>query len=131
MKMKALIACALAAVALAVPRAGAMEFTGTTSGSGGTLGFNGSGSATDAGLSYTNGSFDVFSSGSQAFIGGGAGENLGSFALTNANHNYNGDTFSMQVTFSAPPGAGSGTYSATVSGKVQNHVGGIGIVWTT
>ena len=131
MKMKTLMICGLAALALAVPKAGAFEFTGTTSGSGGTLGFNGSGSATVSGLSYTNGSFDVFNVGSQAFIGGTSSQNLGEFTLTTVNHNYNGTTFSMSVTFTAPPGAGSGTYSATISGAVSSHVGGIGVTWTT
>jgi hypothetical protein len=138
MKIKLLFTCALAAAALVAPRAGANEFAGSTSVGAG-QGFNGTGSSSYQALSYTDGSFDVFSfpsgPGGTAAIGGTSTQNLGKFTLgtTASNFNTPPTTFTMTVTFTIPSGAGAGTYSANVTGGVNSPsgTGGAIITWTT
>ena len=59
--------------------------------------------------------------------------NLGSFNLANTTANYNGNTFTLRVTFTLPtginnPAGGSATFSATLTGSVlSNGDGGVQI----
>ena len=59
--------------------------------------------------------------------------NLGSFNLANSTANYNGNTFTLRVTFTLPtgitsPAGGSATFSATLTGSVlSNGDGGVQI----
>jgi hypothetical protein len=58
-------------------------------------------------------------------------DNLGSFALSGTPANYNGQSFSVRVTFTAPPGISGGNnriFTATLTGNVStNDVGGVDI----
>jgi len=138
MKIKLLFTCALAALAIAVPQVRAVEFAGSTSVGAG-RGFDGTGSSSYEALSYSTGGFDVFSfpsaPGGTADIGGTSSQNLGEFTLGTSSSNFNSPatTFSMTVTFSLPPGAGAGTYSANITGGVTSPkgTGGALISWTT
>ena len=93
---------------------------------------------TTLGLTYTNSTFNGTTS--AGFLGlGNIGqapgvinfENLGSFTLSNMAGNYNGQTFTLRVTFTAPAGiAGpnSSLYTATLIGNVTNTmIGGVQI----
>ena len=59
--------------------------------------------------------------------------NLGSFNLANATNNYDGNSFTLRVTFTLPtginnPAGGSATFSATLTGSVlSNGDGGVQI----
>lgn len=134
MKMKALLTCALAALALALPQAGATEFKGSTSVGAG-QGFDGTGSSTLGGLTYTPGTFDEFGAGSpeQAFIGASSiSDSLGQMSLDNTPFTYTGHTFTMTVTFTIPVGSGSQSFSADLTGTVSAPTGGgVKITWTT
>jgi hypothetical protein len=90
------------------------------------------------GLTYTNSTFTGTTS--AGFLGlGNIGQppgvfnlqNLGSFTLSNFAGNYNGQTFTLRVTFTLPTGiAGSNTslYTATLIGNVTNTaIGGVQI----
>jgi len=85
------------------------------------------------GLSYLNSSFSVTTSGGFAGVGNVPGtpneDNLGSFTLTGDGANYNGQSFTLMVTFFDPQGiAGSNqaTFTALITGTViMNDVGGI------
>jgi hypothetical protein len=48
---------------------------------------------------------------------------LGTFTLNNGTSNYNGDAFSLDVTFTVPTG-GSNIYTATLSGSITGNHGG-------
>jgi hypothetical protein len=83
--------------------------------------------ATFLGLSYSNSTFSGTTAGGFLGIGGnpnpGANvDNLGSFTLSTAPNTYDGQTFTLQVTFTAPQGiAGSNqaTFTATLTGTVR------------
>lgn len=81
------------------------------------------------GLSFTNSTFDVTSSGGFAAIGGAPAtpnvNNLGSFTVTSATSSFNND-FSLLVSFNAPPGVSptSTTFVDLVTGSVTSGVGG-------
>jgi len=119
--------------------AGAEEFTvaGTAQGAwnGGSIGQTG----TLLGLTYTGSTFsDTTSNGFVAFggdpnPGGGNFNNFGSISLGGQSALYNGNTFSLRLTFSAPTGiAGGGatTFTANVTGQVSNTTnGGVQISW--
>jgi hypothetical protein len=82
------------------------------------------------GLSFTNSTFNVTSSGGFAAIGGAPAtpnfNNLGSFTVTNATSSFNNDDFSLLVSFSAPAGVSptSTTFVDLVTGSVTSGVGG-------
>jgi hypothetical protein len=90
------------------------------------------------GLSYTNSTFDVTSSGGFAAIGGPPASpnvnNLGSFTLTSATNNYAGNDFNLLVSFTAPPGVSptSVTFTDLISGSVTaGSGGGINVAFNT
>jgi PEP-CTERM motif len=83
------------------------------------------------GLSYTNSTFDVTSSGGFAAIGNAPGSpnvnNLGSFSLTGAAGNYTGNNFDLLVSFTAPAGTspGNALFTDVITGSVTTGSGGI------
>jgi hypothetical protein len=87
------------------------------------------------GLTYSSSTFNGTTSGGFLAIGNAPGtpnvDNLGSFALSGTPANYTGQSFTLRVTFTAPPGISGGqsrTFSATLTGNVtSNDVGGVDI----
>ena len=127
---KSTLALALALVA-GVAAAGEVTLAGSTLGR-----FNANAFApTDAllGLSYSNSTFLNSTIGNQLDLGGNPSpgtnfNNLGSFSLDNVDHNYNGNTFQVQVTFTAPftiTGGNTTTFNDIISGTVTNGNGGV------
>jgi hypothetical protein len=95
-------------------------------------------SATFLGLSYSNSTFAGTSANGFRGLGGnpvpgGNFNNLGSFTLTNTPAVYDGQSFTLQVTFTAPQGiAGSNqaTFIATLLGTVRaDNQGGLFIMF--
>src|SRR5947209_16652847 len=148
-KTIALALAALAVLALSQGAARAAEVTvaGQTGGCFGTTaspcapsvpGTGQSQTASLLGLTYNGSSFNVTTSNGFAGIGNTANpptnfNNLGSFTLTGAPNNYNGNTFTLRVAFSLPPGTapGSGLYSADLFGTVTStNVGGVQITFS-
>ncbi|MGI8997835.1 MAG: PEP-CTERM sorting domain-containing protein [Pyrinomonadaceae bacterium] len=94
-----------------------------------TGGFNGGASTTLQGLSFSGSTFNVTTLDNRASLGGDPSppaptnvNNLGSFTLTSTNANYDGNTFQLLVTFTAPAGITGGnpaTFSAMLSGRVN------------
>jgi len=90
-------------------------------------------SVTLLGLTYTNATFAGTTSGGFQAFGNNAGtpnvDNLGSFALNGTPATYTGQSFTLRVTFTAPPGITGGnsrTFSATLTGSVAaNDVGAV------
>ena len=90
-------------------------------------------SATFLGLTYTNSTFAGTTASGFRGLGGDPGapnfNNLGSFALATAPNTYTGQTFTLEVTFTAPQGiAGSNTatFTATLTGTVvSDNQGGV------
>src|SRR5262249_35956376 len=80
------------------------------------------------GLTFTNSTFNNTTVSGMLGFGGNPTmpgtqnvDNFGSFFLANAANNYNGNTFTLRVTFTAPPGINGGNsqlYTATVTGAV-------------
>jgi PEP-CTERM motif len=133
---------AVAAVAMMVAfssQARAVEFVGSTDGCFGsgctpspTGGVTTSTTLVGSGLTYTNSTFDVTTSGGFVAIGSAPGtpnnvNNLGSFTLTNAPFVYDGNHFDLLVSFSAPAGTspGSVVIDDLITGSVSDQVGGI------
>jgi hypothetical protein len=93
--------------------------------------------ATLLGLTYNGSAFNVTTSNGFAGIGNDASpptnfNNLGSFTLSSAPNNYNGNTFTLRVDFTLPPGTtpGSGHYTADLLGTVTGtNVGGVQITF--
>lgn len=123
---------ALGLVLLAgVASAGEVHMIGSTLGK-----FNaGSFAPTDTllGLSYSNSTFDNTTTGNQLDLGGNPSpgsnfNNLGSFVLNNVDNNYNGNTFQVKVTFSAPStivGGNTTTFNDIITGTVTSGNGGV------
>lgn len=91
-------------------------------------------SATFLGLTYSNSTFAGTTANGFRGIGGNPTpgsnfNNLGSVSLSTAPNNYNGQTFTLRVTFTAPQGiAGSNqvTFTSAVTGTVvSDNVGGV------
>jgi hypothetical protein len=91
-------------------------------------------SATFLGLTYSNSTFSGTTAGGFRGIGGnpnpGANvNNLGSISLSTAPNSYSGQTFTLQVTFTAPQGiagSNSATFTASLTGQViNNDTGGV------
>jgi hypothetical protein len=84
-------------------------------------------------LVYSNSTFDNTTVGNAMDLGGDPTpgtnfNNLGSFTLGNTNNFYNGHTFKLQVTFTAPStivGGNQAVFTDTVSGTVSNGLGGV------
>lgn len=89
------------------------------------------------GLTYNGSAFNVTTSNGFAGVGNNATpptnfNNLGSFTLSSAANNYNGNSFTLRVAFSLPPGTapGSGLYTADLLGTVTGtNVGGVQITF--
>lgn len=85
------------------------------------------------GLSYTNSTFQGTTAAGFLGIGNMPGtpniDNLGSFTLTGAAGTYNGQSFTLRVTFTDPQsiaGGGVATFTATITGTViANDIGGV------
>jgi hypothetical protein len=81
-------------------------------------------SATLAGLTYVNSTFNVTEAGGFAAIGNAPAspnfDNLGSFVLTGAPFTYTGSVFDLRVTFTAPPGTAPSTlvFTSSLTGAV-------------
>lgn len=95
--------------------------------------------ATLLGLTYNGSSFNVTTSNGFAAIGDtGMGpllnnNNLGSFTLSGNPNNYNGNTFTLRVDFTLPPGTSPNPaiYTANLTGTVTTtNVGGVQITFT-
>jgi PEP-CTERM motif len=91
-------------------------------------------SATFLGLTYSNSTFAGTTAGGFRGLGGNANpgsnfNNLGSFSLSTAPNTYNGQSFTLQVTFTAPQGingSNTATFTATLTGTVvSDNVGGV------
>lgn len=85
------------------------------------------------GLTYNSSTFNGTSSGGFLGLGATSGvpnvDNLGSFTLAGTPANYNGQTFRLRTTFTAPPGITGGNsrlFTANLTGTVSaNDVGGV------
>lgn len=104
----------------------AVVLAGTATGT-----FDSNGLQTLAGLSYTDGAFNVMTDPATGFfaIGGNSlSDSFGLFSVDNTAHNYNGETFTLVVTFTSPPGVnpGSPAFGAQIKGSVSS-VGGGGV----
>lgn len=118
---------AAAVACLIVPASWADTIAGSTAGCFTTVNGNSTGcsatTATDAGLTFTQGSFSVLTDGNGfAAIGGGL-NNLGEVALSSTAANYTGDTFVLDVTIT-DPSAGLGNVPAELFGDVTMSAGG-------
>lgn len=84
-------------------------------------------------LVYNNSTFDNTTVGGMLDLGGAPDpgsnfNNLGSFSLGSMNNVYNGNTFTLQVTFSAPTtivGGSSAVFTDIIFGTVLNGNGGV------
>jgi hypothetical protein len=120
MNVKLLSAVAIAAsAAIASPAVASTTFAGGASGcfqQGGV----GPCTAIDGGLTYTGGTA-TFSQTTDAsgFAGiGGPSNNFGSITLTPNAHPYGGDLFNLLITFTAPVGSGTGSFTANLLGSL-------------
>jgi hypothetical protein len=89
-----------------------------------------------AGLAYSNSQFNGTTAGGFLGLGGNAAippaqnfNNLGSFSLSTNPNVYDGNTFTLRVTFTAPqgivpPGAETQTFTAIVTGTVRSDTDG-------
>lgn len=121
-----------AALAVAAPvQAQVVQFTGFTNGCFGAACVPGTGSAAttvaNQGLSYTNSSFNLFTSAGFASVGNAPGtpnlNNLGSFALSGAPGTYTNNPFSLRVNFTSPTNT-SQLFTATLTGNVTSLANG-------
>jgi hypothetical protein len=129
-----------AAIGLALV-AGAVGFSGAASAqtftfAGTTAGCFGPGcapapAASTGTLGFTAGAFNVLAPavvGGQASIGNSpTGNNLGEFSLAAGNANFNGQSFTLAVSFLLPVGTApnTGTFNATLTGFVVANAGGV------
>lgn len=85
------------------------------------------------GLTYDNSLFDNTTVFGELDLGGNPNpttnfNNLGTLTLDRVNHAYTGNTFSVQVTFTAPStivGGNTTTFTDIITGTVANGVGGV------
>jgi PEP-CTERM motif len=131
---------ALAAAALLVitfangtARADEVHIAGSTAGCFGAACAPGA-SATFLGLTFSNSTFAGTTANGFRGLGGDPTpgtnfNNLGSLALSTAPNSYNGQTFTLQVTFTAPQGitgSNQATFTATLTGTViSSNIGGV------
>ena len=132
-------AVAIMAFAHSAAKADEVSFAGFTNGcfgAGCTPGTtSGAPSVSLLGLTYNSSTFNGTTSSGFLAIGNMPGtpnvDNLGSFTLSGTPANYNGQSFTLRVTFTAPPGITGGssrTFDATLTGNVSaNDVGGVDI----
>lgn len=128
-----ILAIAFLALAQGEARADEVFVSGFTNGCFGT-GCTPGASATFLGLTYSNSTFAGTTANGFRGLGGNPNpglnfNNLGSFSLSTAPNVYNGQTFTLQVTFTAPQGiAGSNqaTFTANITGTVRSdNQGGV------
>jgi hypothetical protein len=128
-----ILAIAFLALSAGEARADEVFISGNTNGCFG-AGCTPGASATYLGLTYSNATFSGTTASGFRGLGGnpnpGANvNNLGSFSLSTAPNVYTGQTFTLQVTFTAPQGiAGSNqaTFTATLTGTVRSdNQGGV------
>ena len=126
----------LAAVALVVgvvgiANAGEVHVAGSTEGRFNAQAFGATNSLLN--LTYNNSTFDNTTVGNALDLGGDPNptanfNNLGSFTLGNQNNVYNGNTFKLRVTFTAPStivGGNQAIFTDVVSGTVSGGLGGV------
>jgi hypothetical protein len=134
LRPRALAMAAGAVAALACGTASAQTtFTGFTNGCFGaacvpeTTNAGASDVLAGSGLTYNNSTFDVVSAGGVAGLGStgmltpaGNVDNLGSWLLSGTAFNYGGNTFTLRVSFTAPPGTTptSALFTSTLTGNV-------------
>ncbi len=119
---------AFAALLLAAPAAQAQTtFTGSTGGCFTACAAPGLPSAVFQGLTFTSGSFTGQTDVNGLLPIGGTGNNFGTLSLTHPpTFNYNGTSFRLFVTFTAPtPSSGPTQYNAALTGNVQNTGNGV------
>lgn len=119
---------AVAVVSLIAPSSWADTIAGSTVGCFASVNGNatspcGTTTATDAGLTFTQGVFSVLTDGSGFAAIGGGSNNLGEFSLSSTAANYVGDTFVLAVTIT-DPSAGLGNVPAQLYGDVTAAAGG-------
>jgi hypothetical protein len=128
-----LFAVAITIFAQGVAKADEVHIAGSTAGCFG-AGCTPGASATILGLTYSNATFLGTTAGGGRSLGGNANpganfNNLGSFSLSSALNVYDGVSFTLQVTFTAPQGINGSnvsTFSATLSGTVRaDNQGGV------
>jgi hypothetical protein len=128
-----ILAIAFLALSAGEARADEVFVAGSTAGCFGAACTPGA-SATFLGLTYSNATFAGTTASGFRGLGGNASpgsnfNNLGSFSLSTAPNVYNGQTFTLQVTFTAPQGiAGSNqaTFTANITGTVRSdNQGGV------
>ncbi len=129
----AIAAISFIAIAPNVARADEVYIAGFTNGCFG-AGCTPGASAAFSGLTYSNSTFSGTTANGFRALGGnpnpGANfNNLGSFTLSNASNVYDGQTFTLQVTFTAPQGlngSNQATFLATLFGTVRaDNQGGV------
>ena len=125
MRRVLMTALASAAVAFATPAVAGVTFSGSTTGcfgSGCVLGPT----ATDVGLTFNAGTFTQTTN-SAGFAGiGGSINNFGTITLVPGPTDYTGQVFDLLISFTLPPGTGSGTFTADLLGSLtSNGVGGV------
>ncbi len=142
MKLKLLLGGLIAAAAVATSHAQQTTFTGYTNGqfNGPALPNSGAQMASLTGpngssVNFFNNNFNTMSVGGVAVFGGNpstvAGStrtNFGTISVvgpSTGTASFSGNTFSLLITFTAPPGAGSQLFSAVVSGTVDSMNGGV------
>jgi PEP-CTERM motif len=106
-----------AAVLLAAPARASIVLSGTTAGCFESCGSYGTTNVTDMGLTFNGSSFNTQTNNK----GFATIFNLGTFSLSNATDDYDGQTFSLQINFSSPAttSPNPGTFSAVVNGSVD------------
>ena len=126
-----LIAVALTIGVVGIASADEVRLVGSTQGQFNAQAFANTNSLLN--LTYNNSTFDNTTVGGALDFGGdpipGANfNNLGSFSLGNINNVYNGNSFKLRVTFTAPStivGGNQATFTDVISGTVSGGVGGV------
>ncbi len=121
-----LVAVAFLTLAQSEARADEVFIAGFTNGCFGAACAPGA-SATFLGLSYSNSTFSGTTANGVRGLGGNANpganvNNLGSLSLSTAPNNYDGQSFTLQVTFTAPQGingSSTTTFTALLTGTVR------------
>ncbi|MCP9496504.1 MAG: PEP-CTERM sorting domain-containing protein [Pyrinomonadaceae bacterium MAG19_C2-C3] len=130
--IKTFALCFIALVCLTLTqveaRADEVTVSGTTTGS----------FSNPAGISFTPGSFTATTANGVAVIGGNTstttnGSNFGAITLPDGNTSFDGRTFTLVVTVTAPAGITGGnpaTFNATLTGTITNNPRGGGVIVT-
>lgn len=132
----AIAVVAVMALSQSMAKADEVTFAGYTNGAFNGLPPNSSGAqtATLLGLTYNNSTFGGTTAGGFLGIGGSPVSppaqninNLGSFSLANGNYTYDGNSFTLRVTFTLPTGIDGGsssTFTATLQGTTTSSGNG-------